>query len=149
MSKSIIIQVVGSFVLLATLLSTTKMYQAMASTTSIVFPQPTATTPPCYDITVSQALSPDKAWNAVEYSEFCQGDYTFQTSVVTIIKLVSTSNPKIISDVFAFDTGGHKTLNPTFSWANAHSLQISTVHSTYITLQKNSFSGVPISYNYH
>lgn len=147
MSNSI--KIIGSIVLLATMLSGTKAYQAVASTTNIIFPHPTETTPPCSDTTISQALSPDKAWNAVEYSEVCQGDYPFQTSIVALIKLVSTSNPTTNDIVFAFDTGINKTLNPSFSWKSLHSLQISTVNSTYITIQNRSFSDVQISYTYH
>jgi hypothetical protein len=102
----------------------------------------------CERLSTKTVTSPDKFWDAVVNEDYCEGSYSFKSPAIFTVTIVSHSNRVKRGDIFSISDEGRPEEPPVVLWITSKELQITTIRSFDIGLQKNKFEKIKILYAY-
>src|SRR5215471_5825254 len=95
----------------------------------------------CEEKLLGEALSPDGAWKAAQYEDYCQGFLV--TTVAVVVRLVSTSNPDKSASILA-DSAYSDDERPRVAWTADRTLQVDAQSSLFLNVITCEFEGVRV-----
>lgn len=98
----------------------------------------------CSHSVLQTLSSTDKQWTAELSQDGCAGDYAFESWEGVTVTLFPSNHPADREKIFTIEG----TWIPAISWLGKDALQITTLQSPYIDIQKKVSKGIKIMYVY-
>jgi hypothetical protein len=92
---------------------------------------------------LTEAISPDGEWKALEYERFYDGPFPFLTDIIAVVRLIATHDPVRSADILSVSAHGADE-DPSIAWAAPRTLQVDVPGSMFLKVLTCEFGGVRI-----